>query len=437
MSTERMDPEQYTAAALDRARALSGVDAGLLASLRAAGREAFTTAELPGRKTESWKYSRVGALLEEGLLDRPGTEPAPVEIPAFPGLDADRVLIVDGVPRDLPAVRDDLRVERLSEIDDGPATDALALLGTLAPASERPFVALNAALAEDAVVIQVPRGRRPERPLELVFAQGTDDAPCGAQPRVLVVVESGAELTLIERQVGDGRRFANGVIEVVVEDGARLDHLRLGLDAGEGRWLTALDVRVGRDARYALHQALVGSAFRRNEIGIRLAGEGSEVAVGGATLTRDRTHLDNQMNMEHVVPHGTSTQVFRSIAGERSRTVLNGRIHILRDAQKTAAELSSKNLLLSADAEIDAKPELEIYADDVTCAHGATVGRLDEQGLFYLRSRGIPETEARTLLSFAFLASVVDAFPVEAVRDAARAALEAAFSAPARQEASS
>jgi Fe-S cluster assembly protein SufD len=320
-------------------------------------------------------------------------------------------------------------LRRLAELAELEAAD----LGALAPAQERPFVALNAALAEDGVLLHVGRGVRVERPLELVLAQGAGTAPRGAHPRILVVLEPGAELTLLERQLGAGAVFTNAVIEVHVKEGARLDHVRLGLDAGDGRWLTALDVRVDRDGRYGLHQALVGSRFRRNEIRIRMAGAGAEATVGAATLTRDRTHLDTQMSLEHEVPHCTSDQRFRSIAGERSRTVLNGRIHIHPQAQKTAAEFNTRNLLLSTDAEIDAKPELEIYADDVKCAHGATVGRLDPTSLFYLRSRGLGETEARTMLSFAFLGSIVDAFPLEAVGSAVRAELETAFARPAEE----
>ncbi|MCC5886601.1 MAG: SufD family Fe-S cluster assembly protein, partial [Gammaproteobacteria bacterium] len=230
--------------------------------------------------------------------------------------------------------------------------------------------------------------------------------------------------------LGQAQVFTNAVIEVRIGAAAQLAHMRLQLHAGAARSLTAMDVAVARDGRYDLQQALLGSIFRRNEIRIHCTEPGAEVTVGAATLTRDRNHLDTQMCLEHEAPHCTSNQVFRALAGERSKTVLNGRIHIHPDAQKTSAELSSRNLLLSHDAEIDAKPELEIYADDVKCAHGATIGRLDEKSLFYLRSRGVKEDAARLMLSFAFLAGVVDAFPLETVRDAVRPALEAAFMAP-------
>ena len=380
--------------------------------------DALPAIELPGRRSESWKYSRVGPLLEEGLLDAPDpaasfTAPAPLDP------DALRFVVVDGVLRETPELPDGL------ELECAPAA---------AGDDERPFVALNGALADGAVVLRLAAGVRLERPIEIVLLHNDAGRSCGAQPRLVLELGAGAEANLVERQIGTAMVFTNSVIRARLAAGARLLHHRLGLAAGAGRWLTALDVRLARDAHYGLHQALAGSAFRRSEIRLFLDEPGAHVEVGGATLTRGRGHLDTQMCLEHAAPHCTSNQVFRGLAGEKSRTILNGRIHIHRDAQKTAAELSTKNLLLSAEAEIDAKPELEIYADDVTCAHGATVGQLDPVSLFYLRSRGIDETRARTMLSFAFLADVIADFPLEAVRDAARRELEAAFAAPAEQE---
>ncbi|HSG90346.1 MAG TPA: Fe-S cluster assembly protein SufD [Pseudomonadales bacterium] len=437
MST--IDQAQFTTTALARAETLAGAatDApdGVLTALRAAGREALAAADLPGRKTESWKYSRVGALLEEGLLDRPRDDVAPVAVADLAGAPAARLLFVDGALRTVDALPDGVTVQRFSALEGPLASLVAERLGSLAPATARPFVALGASLLDDGVVVHVAADCRVEAPLELVFAQGDDEVPCGGHARVLVVVEAGARATLVERQLGTRLRFTNTVIEAFVEANARLDHLRLALDAGDGRWLSALDVAVADGGRYGLHQALVGAAFRRSEIRLWTRGPGAHIEVGGATLTRDRTHLDTQMSIEHAAPHGTSNQTFRSIAGERSRTVLNGRIHIHPDAQKTAAQFSTRNLLLSANAEIDAKPELEIYADDVTCAHGATVGRLDDGALFYLRARGIDEATARTMLAFAFLAAVVADFPLTEVGAQVRAQLEAAFSAPALEAA--
>ena len=406
---------------------------GVLGRLRAAGAASFNAAQLPHAKTESWKYSRIGPLLEQGLLDRaPGAgdfAAAPI-----PGLEALSLLVLDGVPQKPPARVPGVSVTAFSALNDMQAAAAGKHLGRLAAMDARPFVALNAALLEDGLLIEVAPGAEVALPIELLLAQSAGAAPHGAHPRILMILGRGARATMVERHLGAGMVFTNSVVEIVLEEGAQLDHLRLGLAAGQGRWLGALDVELGRDARYNLWQAQRGAVLRRNEVGIRLAGEGAEVTVGGAGLTRNDEHLDNQFCVEHQTPRGTSRQVFRSIAGEASRGILNGRIHIHRGAQKTDAQLHTKNLLLSDRAEIDVKPELEIYADDVKCAHGATLGQLDANALFYLRSRGVDEDAARAMLSFAFLAEIVDAFPVAAVRDALRPALAEAFAAPAIKE---
>lgn len=405
-----------------------------LRALRRDGEAAFADAGLPGPKNESWKYSRIGPLLEDGLLDQAPSVAASAEVSALGDARTLSVTVLDGRPQpladDLPA---GLQLTRFSDADASQRQRMAELLGQLAPAEKRPYVALNGALVEDGLFIEVAPGARIELPLELIIAQSADARPHGAHPRVLVALGEGAELTLLERHLGSALALTNAVIEVELGPQACLQHMRLQLDAGQARSLTALAVRLRRDASYALHQVLRGSRFRRNEIHLAATEPGAEIEVGGATLCRDRNHLDTQMCVEHVAPHCSSNQVFRALGGERSRTVLNGRIHIHPHAQKTAAELNTRNLLLSADAEIDAKPELEIYADDVTCAHGATVGQLDAMALFYLRSRGLSETEARTQLSFAFLGAVVDRFPDEAVRAAVRPLLEAAFSAPAER----
>lgn len=407
--------------------------AGLLQELRAAGAAAFAASELPTSKTESWKYSRIGPLLEDGLLDR--AAPGTAHIESIPGLDAQRLVILDGVPQPLSGpLAAGLSVTPFSLLSGSRLVAAQAHLGRIATTSGRPFVALNGALVEDGLLIQVAAGARIDRPIELVIAQSVDATARGAHPRVLVVLEEGARATLVERQVGGAPMFTNAVVEIALAAGARLDHLHLATAAGAGRWLGALAVAVGRDAGYDLSLVERGAAFRRNEIDIRLTGPGAEVAVRGAGLTRGAGHLDHQMNLEHAAPRCSSRQQFRLIAGETSRAILNGRIHIHPGACKTDAELQARGLLLTRGAEIDLKPELEIYADDVKCAHGATLGQLDAGALFYLRSRGIDEASARALLSFAFLGEIIEALPLAAVRESIRPALHAAFVASAEEE---
>lgn len=417
--------EQFGAQARRRIAELPQVT-GPLQELRAAGAAAFAASELPTNKTESWKYSRIGSLLEAGLLDR--ATPGATHIEAIPGLDAQRLVILDGVPQPFPGpLAAGLSVIPFSLLSGSPLVAAQTHLGRIATTSGRPFVALNGALVEDGLLIQVAAGTRIERPIELVIAQSADATPRGAHPRVLVVLEQGARATLVERHLGAALVFTNAVVEIAIEAGARLEHLRLATATGAGRWLNALAVAVGRDAGYDLSLIERGAAFRRNEIDIRLTGPGAEIAVRGAGLTRGAGHLDQQMNIEHAAPQCRSRQQFRLIAGDNSRAILNGRIHIHPGAGKTDAELQARGLLLNRGAEIDLKPELEIYADDVKCAHGATLGQLDARALFYLRSRGIDEATARALLSFAFLGEIIEALPLAAVGELVRPILHDAF----------
>ena len=426
--------EDFGREARQRIRELPAA-AGLVQRLRAAGAAAFIATELPTPKTESWKYSRIGPLLEAGLLDR--LAPGAARIAPLPGLDAHRLAIVDGLPQAVPnALEPGLSATRFADLQGTRREAAECLAGSLASTIGRPFVALNGALMEDGLLIRVAAGAQLERPIELAIAQSDLSAPRGAHPRVLVVLEPGARATLVERQLGAGLALVNSVVEIAVGAGARLDHLRIATDAGAGRWLGALAVEVDRDAGYDLSLIERGTAFRRNEIDIRLTGPGAEAQVRGAGLARDGSHLDHQLNLEHCSPRATSRQRFRLIAGETARAVLNGRIHIHPGAGKSDAELQAGGLLLAQGAEIDLKPELEIYADDVQCAHGATLGQLDADALFYLRSRGVDEREARSLLSFAFLAEIVEALPLAAVRGWVAPVLRAAFAAPAGEETS-
>lgn len=399
--------------------------AGLLQELRAAGAAAFAASELPTSKTESWKYSRIGPLLEDGLLDR--AAPGAAHIESIPGLDAQRLVILDGVPQPVADLDAGLKVTPLSALSDTDQAVASAHLGRIAATSGRPFVALNGALVEDGLLIHIAANARIQRPIELVITQSMNATPRGAHPRVLVVLDPGACATLVERHLGAALAFTNSVVEIAVATGAQLAHLRLATAAGVGRWLGALAVEVDRDGSYDLSLVERGAAFRRNEIDIRLTGAGAEVAVRGAGLTRGAGHLDHQMNLEHAAPRCSSRQQFRLIAGETSRAILNGRIHIHPGAGKTDAELQARGLLLTRGAEIDLKPELEIYADDVKCAHGATLGQLDAGALFYLRSRGIDEAAARALLSFAFLGEIIEALPLAAVGELLRPILHDAF----------
>jgi len=437
MNDPNSGAQRFKHRGLERSREVEGAGPEWLEAFRSGGRATFERTPLPGRKTEAWKYTDIRPLLEEGLLDPAlsgGRAPAPE---ALPELGARRVVLVDGrLDRQASSLGADEGVEVLAFTETTAGSSARqaldAHLGSVIDVTGRPFAALNASSLEDGVIVHVRRNAAPAAPLHLVLAGDGRGRPCGVHPRLLIVLDAGAELTLVEHYLGDAEVFTNAVVEVALGENAHLEHRRLQLERAPARHVGSLGVRLGGHARYGLDQVSFGAALKRNEIRVSLEGEGGEVRLGGAFVTREGAHVDNQVCLEHAVPHCTSNEIFRGIAGEKGQAVFNGRIHIHPGAQHAEAELSSKNLLLTADAEIDAKPELEIYADDVKCAHGATVGSIDETALYYLRTRGVGESAARALLAFGFLQTVLDGVAEEALRDWLRPRLVEVF---ARDEA--
>ena len=396
---------------------------GGLAALRAAGLSALETATWPTSKTESWKYSRLTKLLAPAFL-------APVPDDAAPPED-------DGLNDALGAVRLPFfggRVAPQSALPEGVTLTALSASSATVPSvTSDAFRALNAALAPEAYVLEVGEGVDVALPLLLDCIAGESGLGAGNFARLLVRLQPNSRLRLVERQLGEAEAFHSLVLDLELGTGSQLSLGRLGLARGEGRWLSQVRGTIGDHARFELLQAQGGSAFRRHEIALDLRGPGAEAVVLGASLTDGVSHLDTQMAVNHCAPRGTSRQTFRALAAGTSKTSLNGRIHIEPGAQKTDGSFQSRNLLLSRQAELNAKPELEIYADDVVCAHGATIGELDSKAVFYLRSRGLSEQAARGALSYAHLAEVLEDVASEPLREylAAhfRTAFQTAFSA--------
>lgn len=335
---------------------------------RDAARRALAETGLPPPRSEAWKYTNVVRWYQSALEPAPATSAAPVRAP-------------DGV-----------------EVHDFASAAAARLLAD-APAAvnlgRHPLAAANRLLLGAGLTLRVPSGLRPASQMKL------DDLGA-AYEHVLVVLEPGAALTLVEEPGASRHR----IVECVVGEGAALVHHRRQALA-EVRQCALVAVTVGADASYSLWQSARGADLRRNDIDISLGGENAEATVHGAWRLDGREHLDNQVSVDHVSPDCISRQTFRGVAAGRARAVLNGRIHIAPEAQGSDASLSTRNLLESADAEVYAKPELEIYANDVRCSHGATVGALDEDALFYCKARGIPPASARELLVHAFLREAV------------------------------
>ncbi|GMV40373.1 MAG: Fe-S cluster assembly protein SufD [Myxococcales bacterium] len=415
-----MDDRLPTGPWVDDAPVVSDWTAGL----RRAGLERFQALGFPTTRDEAWKYTNLAPLARGGFRVGREAQAAPAGIAERWGLGGARVVIVDG--------HFDRGASRLG-VGAGarlvPLGLALAehrelvepLLGACAPEGDA-MASLNQAHLGDGLVLHVQAGVDLEEPI-VVLHVGLG-AGIVSHPRTLIALETGARARVVEVWVteGQGARASNAVTEVSLADGATLEHCSVGAEGPDALRTAALFARVGRSATLRSGSYAFGAGLGRAEVSVTL-GEGAECDLSGLTLVGGKRHADVRTFVDHAAPHGTSRQTFKGIAGGAGRTVFNGRVLVRPGAQKTDARQSSQNLLLSERAWADTRPQLEIFADDVKCAHGATVGQLDEEALFYLRARGIGATEAQALLTEAFAGEVLDSCPTEALRPTLRAVL--------------
>ncbi len=395
-------------------------------ALRKEGIERLRDLGLPTAKVEDWKYTRLRPL--EDTRYRPVTEAdgtASVDqLPSLLESAGARIVFVNGCLRadlsSLDALPEGVVVESLADAMRRDADWVEGYLGRIAEREHHPLMALNTALMNSGAIVHVKKNVRVEAPIEIVFVAGLTDAPVAYHPRNLIVMDEGSDATLIKHHAGAGvgAYFANTVTEIHVGDNARLRDYRIQTENLEATHLASQHVRVGRDGTFETFGLAAGGRLCRTETYVRLEGAGAHAGLNGAYLMKGREHCDNTTLVEHLVPHTTCREVFKGVLDDESRGVFQGKIVVHKDAQKTDGQMLSKTLLLSDKAEMDAKPELEIYADDVKCAHGATTGQLDTTALFYLRSRGIPDALARNLLVQSFVAEALDEISHEAVREA-------------------
>jgi Fe-S cluster assembly protein SufD len=382
-----------------------------LADLRKAALTAFGRSGLPTRRIEEWKYSDLArALADEQIPDETVKPPLAV-------LGARLAAFEDGVFDEAASRLESPDVVPLRRVLADPFSPFAELIGRTNPQKDHAVVNLNAALMEDGLVLHVPAGRKEDVPIHLRFRWGEagTTADEGRHLRILVVMDDGAHATLVESHDGNPG-FVSIVTELKLAPRARLTHVRLER-FGPGARQTAVSLgALGADAGYRGIYFSEGGQFVRHEALMRLEGERAEVVVDGAYLVAGTRHCDNTTVITHAVPRTTSRQAFRGVLAGEGRGVYQGKVTVSPKAQGTDARQSSRALLLSHKALIATKPELEILADDVKCAHGASVGDLDANAVFFLRSRGIPEAEARALLIEAFLGESLEAIPDEGLK---------------------
>jgi Fe-S cluster assembly protein SufD len=281
------------------------------------------------------------------------------------------------------------------------------------------FAALNSSFIEDGVYVHVPQGIAVETPIYLLYVTVPGATPTMNHPRNLIVAHESSQVTVVEDYVslGEGTTFSNAATELVAGDNANVSHYMIVREGEQAYNFSTLRIQQGRSANVATHSLLLSGALVRNNVHPVLAGEGSECLINGLFMANGRQHMDNYMLVEHASPHCDSRQFYNGILNGNSHGVFHGRIIVHKDAQKTDAKQTNRNLLLSDDAQIDTKPQLEIYADDVKCTHGATIGRFDDNALFYLRSRGLAEAAARHVLLLAFANECLDRMNSPQIRD--------------------
>jgi Fe-S cluster assembly protein SufD len=391
-------------------------------ALRKRGIERFAALGFPTSQQEEWRQTSLSPLAKLTFLP-PATDPeamteeqvAPFLFPA-----AATLVFVDG--------RMSRRLSRTEGLPPGAVAaslaDALAqgVAGAVdhlgAHASlDQPFVALNSALFEDGAYIEIPRGVAVEGTIHLLFlSSSADGRPTRSFPRTLVVAGESSRVSLVETFAGTGGYFCCPVTELACGPNSVVDHYKVQRESREAFHVATFQLHGERSATPSSHSISLGGQLVRNDVNAVLDGEGIDCILNGLYLVEEKQHVDNHMRVEHAKPHCASHELYKGILDGKARAVFNGLIHVHPGAQKTDAKQSNRNLLLSRDAIANSNPQLEIYADDVKCTHGSTVGQLDDDAVFYLRSRGIGEEAARSLLTYAFASDIVERIRVEPVR---------------------
>ena len=385
----------------------------------------FCDMGFPTPHTEDWRFTNVAAIAETPFIVAPKSDRSPSlqELEPFRAPGTCRLVFVDGrfAPdrSSMGTLTEGLQVTSLArQLNDNPA-EIEAHLGRYVDCRRDAFCALNTALMEDGAYVRVRRGVAVAEPIYLLFVSTHSDAPTMNHPRNLIVLEDNSEVTVVEDYVslGSGKVFSNAVTELVAGDQAVASHYMIEREDRQSFNISTLRIQQGRSANISSHSVLIGGALVRNNVHPVLAGEGGECLINGLFIGSGRQHLDNYMLVEHASPHCSSRQFYNGILDDFAHGVFHGRIIVHKDAQKTDAKQTNRNLLLSDSAQIDTKPQLEIYADDVKCTHGATIGQIAEEALFYLRSRGIDEQSARGLLLAAFAGECLDRMKEGPARD--------------------
>jgi Fe-S cluster assembly protein SufD len=394
--------------------------------LRRRGAERFAAIGFPTSRDEEWRFTPVAPIAKATWREAPASTPISLDELRpylFGHPEWTRLVFVNGMYRpelsSPPPDHRGLRAGSLALALRGGTPSLERQLGRHAALESSPFTALNTAVFQDGGVIQIPADTAVDHPFHLIFVSTDEAAGCAIQPRNLFLVERGARASFVESYVttgSTGKYWSNPVTEVVVGANCWVEHTRIQRESERAYHVGGTYVDQQRDSHYRSFSLAMGGALARHNLQARLNDENVETLLYGLYLTHGDQLVDNHTAIHHDQPNCRSWEVYKGILDDRSRAVFNGKVFVKPEAQKTDAKQTNRNLLLSDRARVDTKPQLEIFADDVKCTHGATVGRLDDIALFYARSRGVPAEEAQRLLTYAFAAEVIGEVALEPVR---------------------
>ena len=418
---------RHTLLASDRDSGDGRAMPGFVNQLRQRARARFEAIGFPSPRAEEWRFTNLKRISEAPLvLASPSLDAPVIDRHSVP--DAHRIVLVNG--------RFSPELSATATLPSGVVLTSLAdaldwspeliepHLGRHADIDQHPFAALNTALFQDGVLLWLASGVTVQHPVQILMISTTDGAPTANFPRIAIVAGQSSSATVIESFAGSGEgQLTAPVTEIVLHDNAALRHVTLHEEDAAASHVAMRHAHLARDSRLSCHTLTFGGGLVRSDVAVALEGEGSHAGLAGLSVTGGNQHVDNHVRVHHRAPLCTSDQQYKGILDGASRTVFTGRIVVDEDAQKTDARQSNRNLILSDDALAHSNPQLEILADDVRCTHGSTVGRLDDDALFYLQSRGLDRDAAESLLTYAFASEIVQTVPIDQVRSRIERAL--------------
>ena len=427
VGTKGAAPDRFLAEYREVAGRMGKREPAWLSERREAAIDRFARVGFPTTREEDWRFTSLAPLMGTpfSIAHRhPSPQVGRDHLGLFmpPGPGAAHAVFVNGrfAPA-LSAVAGLPAGVRLGSLADALRSDGAVVeahLGRHALAEGNPFTALTTALWEDGAFLYVPKGVEVDAPIQLLFLAAPGDGPSASYPRTLVVAERGSRVVVVETYAGveDRAYLTSAVTEIVAAEGAQVTACRIQRESELAYHMATTQSRGDRDATLASYTVAVGAALSRHDVNAVLGGAGGHLTLNGLSVLHGRQHVDHHTTIDHAAPHCESHELFNGVLGDHARGVFSGRIIVRPGAQRTDSKQTNNNLLLSEEARADSQPQLEIYADDVKCTHGATLGPLDESALFYLQSRGIAPADARSLMTYGFSAQIVGTVPVPELR---------------------